>query len=310
MAGSLNVPEDTRTSSVPSQVYPSVNFQVVDVKHVFLRQDSPEPSGNCSWKTHTQTFLITGPRSRFLQPAVNASFGPLMVDAPISQDKLLSVPKILSVLLARQVRSSSPVVRILFHMPTEGEITVGQERIGSGEVNRRKSSGAKSKDGAQCVTAYAFWETREVRGACLLSPGGFCVAQLKPEPAWFGSASRSGSSSREAGKTEGARSLQGNIVEVYFQSRRDQTGQCAPQDSLQRVGVGRGRDSKGLGTPMRRIGSVNLIRSPPGNPTFYRLRLGGAVVIQTSSKPLKATDVATFYVFLASASTMENFTLR
>lgn len=310
MTGSLNVPEDTRMPPVPSQVYPSVNFQVVDVKHVFLRQDSPEPSGNCSWKTHAQTFLITGPRSGVLQPAVNASFGPLTVDAPISQDKLLSVPKILSVLLARQVRSSSPVVRILFHMPTEGEITVGQERIGPGEVNRRKSSGAKFKDGAQCVTAYAFWETREVRGACLLSPGEFCVAQLKPEPAWFGSASRSGSSSREAGKTEGARGLPGNIVEVYFQSRRDQTGQCAPQDSLQRVGVGRGRDSKGLGTPMRRIGSVNLVRSPPGNPTFYRLRLGGAVVIQTSSKPLKTTDVATFYVFLASASTVENFILR
>lgn len=280
------------------------------MKHVFLRQDSPEPSGNSSLKTQTQTFLITGPGAGFLQPAVNASYGPLTVDAPISPDQLLSGPRILSVILVRQVRSSSPVVKILFHMPTESDITVGQERMEAGEVNKRKSAGARAKDGAQCVTAYAFWETREVRGACLVSPGGFCVAQLKPEPVWFSSASRSGSSSREAGRTEGLKGLQGNIVEVYFQSRRDQTGQCAPQDSLQRVGVGRGRDSGGSGTPMRRIGSVSLLRSPSGNPTFYRLRLGGAVVIQTSSKPLKTTDVATFYVFLASTSIVENFTLR
>lgn len=195
-------------------------------------------------------------------------------------------------------------------MPTGSDITVGQERVGPGEDNGRKSAGAKAKDGSHCVTAYAFWETREVRGACLVSPGGFCVAQLKPEPAWFSSASRSGSSSREGGRTEGIKGLQGNLVEVYFQSRRDQTGQCTPQDSLQRVGVGRGRDSGGSGTPMRRIGSVSLLRTPPGNPTFLRLRLGGAVVIQTSSKPLKTTDVAAFYVFLASTSTLENFTLR
>ncbi|XP_033502191.2 transmembrane protein 132D isoform X1 [Epinephelus lanceolatus] len=310
VAESQKVAMDTGTSSTPSPVYPTVNFQVLNVNHMFLRQDSPEPSGNSSLKTQTQTFLITGKGAEFLQPAVNASYGPLTVDAPIPPDLLLSGRTILPVILARQVRSSSPVVKILFHMPTESGITVGQERTGSGEDNGKKGAGAKAKEGAHCVTAYAFWETREVRGACLVSPGGFCVAQLKPEPAWFSSGSRSGSSSREAGRTEGIKGLQGNLVEVYFQSRRDQTGQCTPQDSLQRVGVGRGRDSGGSGTPMRRIGSVNLLRTPPGNPTFFRLRLGGAVVIQTSSKPLKATDVATFYVFLASTSTLESFTLR
>ncbi|XP_035523396.1 transmembrane protein 132D [Morone saxatilis] len=304
------VAKDIGTSSTPSPVYPTVNFQVLNVDHVFLRQDSPEPSGNTRLKAQTQTFLITGPGAGLLQPAVNASYGPLTVDAPIPPDQLLSGPTILPVILVRQVRSSSPIVKILFHMPTDSDVTVGQARMGSREDNGRKSAGTKVKDGAHCVTAYAFWEMREVRGACLVSPGGFCVAQLKPEPAWFSSASRSGSSSREAGRTEGIKGLQGNLVEVYFQSRRDQTGQCTPQDSLQRVGVGRGRDAAGSGTPMRRVGSVNLLRTPPGNPTFLRLRLGGAVVIQTSSKPLKTTDVATFYVFLASTSTLENFTLR
>ncbi|XP_053195427.1 transmembrane protein 132D [Scomber japonicus] len=294
VAESQQVTEDTGTSSTP--VYPTINFQVLNVDHVFLRQDSSEPSGNSSLKAQTQTFLITDPGSGLLQPTVIASYGPLTVDAPIPPDLLTSGRRILPVILVRQVRSSSPVVKILFHMPTESNIT-------------RRSGAGKLKDGAHCVTAYAFWETREVRGACLVSPGGFCVAQLKPEPAWFSSASRSGSSSRETGRTEGVKGLPGNLVEVYFQSRRVQTGQCTPQDSLQRVGVGRG-GPQGSGTPMRRIGSVNLLRTPPGNPTFLRLRLGGAVVIQTSSKPLKTTDVATFYVFLASTSTLENFTIR
>uniref|UniRef100_A0A3Q0RQZ8 Uncharacterized protein n=1 Tax=Amphilophus citrinellus TaxID=61819 RepID=A0A3Q0RQZ8_AMPCI len=257
-------------------------FQVLNVDHVFLKQDSQQPSGNSSLKAQTQTFLITGPGAGLLQPSVNASYGPLALDASIPLDLLLSGRKILPVILSRQVRSSSPVVKILFHMPTER---------------------------AHCVTAYAFWETREVRGACLVSPGGFCVAQLKPEHSWFSSASRSVSSSREAESTDGIKGPQGNLVEVYFQSRRDQTGQCIPQDSLQRVGVGRGRDTGGSGTPMMRIGSVSLLKSAPGNPTFLRLRLGGAVVIQTSSKPLKTSDVVTFYVFLASTSTLESFTL-
>uniref|UniRef100_A0A668T6E0 Uncharacterized protein n=1 Tax=Oreochromis aureus TaxID=47969 RepID=A0A668T6E0_OREAU len=276
------VAEDTGTFTTPSPVYPTIKFQVLNVDHMFVRQDSPQPSGNSSLKAQTQTFLITGPGAGLLEPSVNASFGPLALDASIPLDLLLSGRKILPVILSRQVRSSSPVVKILFHI-----------------------DGAKAKDGAHCVTAYAFWETREVRGACLVSPGGFCVAQLKPEPSWFSSASRSGSSSREAESTDGIKGLQGNLVEVYFQSRRDQTGQCTPQDSLQRVGVGRGRDTGGSGTPMRRVGSVSLLKSPPGNPTFLRLRLGGAVVIQTSSKPLKSGDVATFYVFLASTSTLE-----
>ncbi|XP_020493722.2 transmembrane protein 132D-like [Labrus bergylta] len=304
------IPKDSGPSFSLSPVFPAVNFQVLNVDHVFLRQDGPETSGNSSMKARTQTFLITSPGAGLLQPTVNASFGPLTVDAPIPSDQLLNGRRILPVILVRQVRSSSPVVKILFHMPTVSNTTSGQEKTGSGEDIGSKSVGAKVKDGAYCVTAYAFWDTREVRGACLVLPGGFCMAQLKPEPTWFSSASRSSSSSREAGRNELNKGLQGNLVEVYFQSRRDQTGQCTPQDSLQRVGVGRGRDSGGSGTPMRRIGSVNLLRTPPGNPTFLRLRLGGAVVIQTSSKPLKTTDVATFYVFLASTSALESFSLR
>lgn len=252
-------------------------------------------------KTQAQTFLITGSGSGsgLLQPVIQAAYGPLLVDAPVWESQLLSGPRIVAVIVARQVRSSSPVVRILFHMPTDAGGQLEQERLRPGELPKKRASGARAKDGGQCVTAYGFWETRELRGACLLPPGKFCVAQLKPEPTWFSSA-RSGGSTRDR--------LQGNVVEVYFQSRRAATGQCSPQDSLQRLGVG--RDSGSPGTPMRRVGSVRLLKSPAGNPTFYRLRLGGSVVVQTSSRPLKSTDVATFYVFLSSTSPVETFTLR
>uniref|UniRef100_A0A3Q2YZY2 Si:dkey-1d7.3 n=1 Tax=Hippocampus comes TaxID=109280 RepID=A0A3Q2YZY2_HIPCM len=289
------LPTDVATQQIPTPlpVYPAVRFQVLKADHVVLRQDSPGPQGNSSQKAHTWTFLITDPGPGLLRPVLNASYGPLSVDAPIPPELLLSGRRIVPVILGHQVRSSSPVVKILFNMPRE--VAGAQE---------------KSEDGAHCVTAYAFWGTREVRGACLVSPDSFCVAELKPEPAWFGSSTRSGGSSKEAGRTEAAKGFQSNLVEVYFQSRMDKTGQCTPQDSLQRVAVGRAGVQEGSGTPMRRIGSVNLLKTPPGNATFVRLRLGGALVIQTTSKPLKSNDVVTFYVFLASTSTLESFTLR
>ncbi|XP_061149954.1 transmembrane protein 132C-like [Syngnathus typhle] len=282
--------KDTKTSS-PQPVYPAVRFRVLNADHVVLTQDSPDPQGNSSLKAHSQTFLITDPGSGLLKTVLNASYGPLSVDAPIPPEVLLSGRRIIPVILGRQVRSSSRVVKILFHMPRE---------LGGAQEN--------TPDGAHCVTAYAFWGTREVRGACLVSPDRFCVAQLKPEPAWFSSSTRPGGSSKE--RTETVKGLQGNLVEVYFQSRMDQTGLCTPQDSLQRVGVGRAGVQEGSGTPLRRIGNVNLLKTPPGNATYSRLRLGGALVIQTSSKPLRSDDVLTFYVFLASTSTLESFTLR
>nr|XP_061800466.1 transmembrane protein 132D-like [Nerophis lumbriciformis] len=287
---SQQIPKDTETFT-PRPVYPAVRFQVLNVDHVVLRQDSPGQQGNSSLKAHTQTFLVTDPGAGLLQPALNASYGPLKVDAPIPLELLLAGRRIVPVILGRQVRSSSPVVKILFHMPDEGD--GAQEKL----ENR-----------AHCVTAYAFWGTREVRGACLVSPGRFCVAQLKPEPAWFSSSIRPGSSSKETGRNDATK--QGNVVEVYFQSRIDQTGQCTPQDSLQRVGVGRAGVQEGSGTPLRRIGTVNLLKAPAGNTTIFRLRLGGAMVIQASSKPLKMNDVVTFNVLLSSTSTLDSFTLR
>ncbi|XP_071011432.1 transmembrane protein 132D-like [Oncorhynchus clarkii lewisi] len=296
--------KDTKNQA-PFPVYPSVGYQILNADHLLLRDYSQELLGNSSLQAQRQAFLITNPGAGRLQPAVNVTFGSLSVERPIGPELLLGSRRILPVILARQVLSSAPIIRILFHMPSMANGgDAGGGRAGEGvEVG---SGGRKgTEEGAHCVTAYAFCETQEVRGACLLSPGGFCVAQLKPDLAWFSPTSRSSSSDSRDRQGE----VQGIPVEIYFQSRRDWTGQCVPQDSLQHVGVGRG-GAVGSGIPMRRVGSVNILKAPPGSPTFLRLRLGGAVVVQTSSKPLRTTDMATFYVFLSSVSAVESFTLR
>ncbi|CAL8386815.1 unnamed protein product [Boreogadus saida] len=326
-ADNQKMDDDVPTSALPSQLYPSVGFQVLNLDHLLLSQ-TLEPASNASLKVKKQSFLFTGgagagagaglgPGAGLLQPAVNASYGPLSVDAPVPPELLLGDRRIQAVLLSQHVRSSAPVVRILFHLPPGVSTATAAPGGGGGGGGAE----ARANREAYCVTAYAYWETREVRGACLVPAGGYCLAQLKPEPAWFGSASRSASSSKEQGGGRGGGGRggagdaarggsQGNRAEVYFKSRVDRGGQCAPQDSLRRMGAAQGPVPGGSGTPMSRIGSVNLLRTPPGNPTFLRLRLGGSLVVQTSSKPLKMSDVATFYVFLSSASPLESFTLR
>ncbi|KAJ7988472.1 hypothetical protein DPEC_G00323920 [Dallia pectoralis] len=292
------ISRDTRNPA-PFPVYPSVVYQILNADHLLLRENSQEVLLNSSLQAQSQAFLVTNPGSGLLRPAVNATFGPLSVENPISPELLLRDRRIIPVILARLVRSSAPIIWILFHMPS---VPSGGD---AGGARKGEEGGGRrgTEEVAHCVTAYAFWETREVRGPCLLSPGGFCVAQLRPDPVWFSPTGRSsGSSSRES-----RGEIRGNPVEIYFQSRRDRAGQCVPQDSLQRAGRA---GPVGSGTTMRRVGSVTLQKATSGNPTFLRLRLGGAMVVQTSSKPLRTTDLATFYVFFSSASAVETFTLR
>ncbi|KAG7491007.1 hypothetical protein JOB18_047184 [Solea senegalensis] len=59
-----------------------------------------------------------------------------------------------------------------------------------------------------------------------------------------------------------------------------------------------------------KIGSVRLLQVPKGMATLSRLKLGNAIVIRTSSKPLKMTDIATFYILMATSAQLTNFTLR
>ncbi|XP_041916492.1 transmembrane protein 132D isoform X1 [Alosa sapidissima] len=284
-------------------VYPSVKYQILNAEPLFLRDAGRDLIGNASLLAQRQVFMLSNISSSQQQPppSINASYGQMSVERAIPQELLQTGPRIRAFIMARQVRSSAPIMRVLFHSARSDRNDPQNDSAG-------ESGPRVGKSGFICVMTYAFWETREVRGACSLpAEGGSCLARLKPEPTWFGLGS--GRSSRE-NRGEG----QANTVELYYQTRPSPTSQCSPQDGQTRRGQPTGLATAlryGVsGTRMKRIGSLKLLRSPPGNPTFMRVRLGGTVVIQTSSKPVKTTDTATFYVFLPSASPVERFILR
>uniref|UniRef100_A0AAR2JMH0 Uncharacterized protein n=1 Tax=Pygocentrus nattereri TaxID=42514 RepID=A0AAR2JMH0_PYGNA len=243
--------------------------------------------GNLSQRSQKQTFIITGLTE---QPAINVSYGPMSVEQSIPPELVNTDPSVRAFILARQVRSSAPIIRLLFYATSKTDLikdVPDQVRPGQNEA------------GYICVTAHAFWALLEVRGTCSIpANGGFCLAQLKPEPAWF-SPGGARSSREQRGDSRGT------VVELYYQTRPSPTSQCVAQDSNQWKGA-----NQAFGPNMKKIGNVSLLRSPPGNPTFMRLRLGGTVIVQTSSKPLKNADTATFYVFLSSTSPVVHFILR
>ncbi|XP_058271649.1 transmembrane protein 132D [Hemibagrus wyckioides] len=279
--------EDLRTSSS------ALTYQILNADHFFLKDTSQTSMGNYTQHSQKQPFIITGLTGK---PTINISFGHMSVEQAIPPDLINTGPRVRAFTLARQVRSASPIIQLLFYATNKTDDMM--------DLSSRVSPG-QSNTGYICVTAHAFWKSQEIRGTCSISEnGGFCLAQLRPEPAWFSPGSARSSNERRA-------SSRGTVVELYYQTRPSPTSQCIPQDSKQWHSPTQedtiGHQSRSI---LKKVGYVNLLRSPPGNPMFMRLRLGGAVIIQTSSKPLKTTDMATFYVFLSSTSQVERFILR
>lgn len=128
------------------------------------------------------------------------------------------------------------------------------------------------------------------------------MAELAPAFSWFALGAEGTSRERQDPSA-------GNPVELYYQAQRKVNGKCnsakeggwgGPPLQAEYVPV----------TPMQRIGSVRLLQVPKGMATLSRLKLANAIVIRTSSKPLKKTDIATFYILMASSAQLTNFTLR
>ncbi|XP_067232529.1 transmembrane protein 132D [Chanodichthys erythropterus] len=284
---------DDPSSLSPLAVLPSVNYQIINADYLLLRETSQDVMDNSSLRAQRQPFILTGLNG---QPTINVSYGPMSLEQSIPLHMIHTGPRIRPFMLARQVRSSTPALYVLFYA------SGNRDDVSEGTI---RNIPEQNEGGYVCVTAYAFWESREVKDSCSISAdGGFCLVHLKPEPAWFNPGG--GRSSWEQRGDQ-----RGNVAELYYQIRPSPSGQCVPQESKIRRGPQHGDLGRQIyGASMKRIGTVNLLRSPPGNPTFMRLRLGGAVIIQTSSKPLKTTDIATFYVFLSSTSPVEHFILR
>ncbi|XP_014858426.1 PREDICTED: transmembrane protein 132D-like [Poecilia mexicana] len=282
-------------SPVPFPVFLPVNYEVRDADYLFLKEAGQDFMRNSSMQSHTQPFVLLR-ASR--QPAVNASYGPVSTERLVPLDLVQSVQlfnapdvftfnwKIQAFVLTPRVFSSKPKVRVLFYV-------AGRDWA--------RSQGAS--DELPCVTVYAFWQTQEVRGSCAIGgERGTCMAELLPEPGWFAAGSEGTGRERQDPSA-------GNSVELYYQARPRVNGKCFSVNGSRWSSSAPPAEYVPV-TPMQRIGSVQLLQIPKGMATLSRLKLGNAIVIRTSSKPLKKTDIATFYILMASSAQLTNFTLR
>uniref|UniRef100_A0A8C1ZSX4 Transmembrane protein 132D n=1 Tax=Cyprinus carpio TaxID=7962 RepID=A0A8C1ZSX4_CYPCA len=288
---------DATKSSITYPLFLPVTYQVWDADYFLLKEAGQDIMRNSSMQSHTQPFVVL---QAGRLPVINASYGPLSTKREIPLDLVQSVQlfrpsppvftlswKVQSFVLTRWVYSSSPKVRVLFYV-----------------AGRDWDRGEKEKgmrDELPCVTVYAFWQTQEVRGSCAIrNEHGTCMAEVDPPAGWFSPVE--GSSSRERqGPT------QGNPVELYYQAQPSTYGPCTTSgEEGKRWNMGAGNAGQPQAeympvTPMQRIGSVRLLQVKQGNMPVSVLRLREAVVIQTSSKPLKKTDIASFYVYVRSS---------
>ncbi|KAM4576889.1 transmembrane protein 132D [Odontesthes bonariensis] len=282
-------------SPVPFPVSLPVDYNVREADYLLLKEAGQDFMRNSSMQSHTQPFVILR-ASR--QPTVNASYGNMSIERVVSLDLVQSVQvfnapeiftfnwKIQAFVLTPLVFSSKPKVRVLFYV-----------------AGRDWNSGEIAVDELPCVTVYAFWQTQEVRGICATGwERGTCMAELVPAPGWFAPGSEGTSRERQD-------SSAGNPVELYYQAQPRANGKCNYVDG-NRWGGSLQQTEYVPVTPMQRIGSVRLLQVPKGMATLSRLKLGNAIVIRTSSKPLKKTDIATFYILMVSSAQLTNFTLR
>ncbi|XP_062273734.1 transmembrane protein 132D [Scomber scombrus] len=282
-------------SPVPFPVFLPVNYEVRDADYLFLKEAGQDFMRNSSMQSHTQSFVILRVNR---QPVVSASYGTMSTEQLVPLDlvqsvRLFNAPevftfnwKIQAFVLTPRVFSSKPKVRVIFYV-----------------AGRDWGRGEGAADELPCVTVYAFWQTQEVRGSCALGgERGTCMAELAPAPGWFAPGSEGTSRERQDPST-------GNPVELYYQAQPKVNGKCNSPDGS-RWGSSQQQAEYVPVTPMQRIGSVRLLQVPKGMATLSRLKLGNAIVIRTSSKPLKKTDIATFYILMASSAQLTNFTLR
>ncbi|XP_028851793.1 transmembrane protein 132D [Denticeps clupeoides] len=295
---------DNPKSPATFPLFLPASFQVRDADYFLLKEAGQDFMRNSSMRSSTQPLLVVR-ASR--HPVFNVSYGVHSVQRPAPLDLLRPVQlfrpspgvftfdwKVNWFVLTRRVFSSAPRVRVLFY-------------VAGRDWDRGQRDPGGAADQLPCVTVYAFWQTQEVRGSCVIgAQRGTCMAEVEPPPGWFSLAE--GTSSREGPATP----ARGNAMELYFQAQPSIQGQCGNggRSSGGRVGGGPERAEYTPMTPMRRIGSVRLLQEPPGAASVAQLRLGDAIVIQLSSKPLKQTDIASFYILIKSASALDTFTLR
>ncbi|ELK14254.1 Transmembrane protein 132C [Pteropus alecto] len=285
-----------RFSSLPPYLPVTYRVHHADVSF-FLREADQDAMRNSSLQSRVESFFTYRARR---PPILNASFGPFAVEKVVPLD-LMWISNFLGPtnefglnwrlqahILRDRVYRSRPTVQVLFHV-------VGRDWAERGPEER-----------LPCLRAFAFRETREVRGGCRLQGAlGLCVAALELPSSWFDAPTVL------AGRRRPADPAEGSAVELYYAVHAaDERGDCAGGDVRKGNAIRPGKDGLEDATSrLQRIGAVGLFPARDSSAQLSELRLDGNVAISVPSGPVKQGDVVTAYVTVASNSTVDFFIL-
>ncbi|XP_036434095.1 transmembrane protein 132C [Colossoma macropomum] len=287
-----------RYSSAPT--YLPVSYQLLNTESsFFLKEATQDFMRNSSLLARTEPFFIHQARR---PPVINASYGTLFVEQPVPLE-LLQTPgtfvasstlftfnwKVQTFVLTEKIYLDKPKVQVLFY------------------VAGRDWDDYSTVDKLPCVRMFAFHETQEVRGSCRLrSELGICVAELEPLPGWFAPPSV------VPGRQRGTDLSKGTPVELYYSLHSVESSECLGEESGVRNSARleqEGMFGSATSTPMRRIGSVRLFRTP-AVPELSEHRLDGNFAVLVPSAPVRPRDSVSAYVAASPYSPVEMFTLR
>lgn len=134
-----------------------------------------------------------------------------------------------------------------------------------------------------------------------------CVAELEPPITWFAPPTVI------PGRQKISDLPEGNQVALYYSLRSAHDGQCLGKDTgLRSPGQpGSQEDSFGstTSTPMKRIGTVRLFRTPT-IPELTEQRVDGNFAVLAPSAPVRPRESISAYIAVSPYSPVEIFTLR
>ncbi|XP_037634913.1 transmembrane protein 132C [Sebastes umbrosus] len=286
-----------RYSSIPT--YLPVNYQVLNADLAFfLKEANQDFMRNSSLMSRTEPFFIYQARSL---PSMNTSYGPLSVEQPVPLELLQSPGtfpassvftfnwKVQTFIMNTRIHLAKPRVQVLFYI-------VGRDWDDYSAIDK-----------LPCVHMFAFHETQEVRGTCLLKGGlGLCVAELEPLAGWFSPPSV------VPGRQRNLEASEGTPVELYYMLQSTEAGEChsdeARKDNFIRSSQ-EGLFGSYTSTPLRRIGGVRLYQNP-NPPPLAEHRLDNNFMVMVPATPMRRRETISAFITVSAESPVEMFTLR
>lgn len=283
-----------------SPTYLPVQYQLINTESsFFLKEATQDFMRNSSFLSRTESLFIQQARKA---PSLRASYGALSVEQPVPPELLQSSGsmlasstlftfnwKVQTFILRENVHLDKPKIQVLFY------------------IAGRDWDDYSMLDKLPCLRMFAFHETQEVRAVCRLQGElGVCVAELEPPASWFAPPSV------VPGRQKSLEVAEGNPVALYYSLTSAQNSQCPGKDSAPR-GPGQPGQEESMGpaaaTPMRRIGSVRLFRTP-AVPELSEQRMDGNFAVLVPSAPARPRESVSTYVAAAPYSPVQMFTLR